>query len=156
MLPQLLLSYVTSERLGILEFKVPNLMAHTHIDTLTVPTFPSPGGLRKTTEHINFRDPLTDLVQPHHTTHSQGSLRKTPLSECFSDPVKLTINSTQHKQPLTMQQHLLPAPKTHIPHSATTKPKSALIPQSAKVTTTPLQQQGSRTYCFEESVSQLL
>ena len=59
--PQILLSYVTSEHLGILEFKVPNLAAHSHIDTLTVHTSPTRGGLRKTAKCITFYDALIKL-----------------------------------------------------------------------------------------------
>ena len=54
---QILFSYTTSERQGILEFKVPNLAAHSHIDTLTVPSSPTPGGWRKTAKCITFCDP---------------------------------------------------------------------------------------------------
>ena len=46
--PQILLSYATLERLGILEFKVPNLAAHSQVDYLNVPTSHAPGSLRKT------------------------------------------------------------------------------------------------------------
>ena len=68
--PLILLSYAASERLGILEFRVPSLVAHSYIDSLTVPTCPTPGSLRKTAKHITFWNPLFDLNQPHCTTHS--------------------------------------------------------------------------------------
>ena len=42
--PQILLSYVTLERLGILEFKVPNLAATSQIEDFSVPTSPTPSG----------------------------------------------------------------------------------------------------------------
>ena len=54
---QILLLYVTSEYLGILEFKVPNLAVQSHIDVISVPNFPNPGSLRKTGKHITFWDP---------------------------------------------------------------------------------------------------
>ena len=39
--PHILLTYATSERLGILEFKIPNLVAQPHIDTLvSLPSLP--------------------------------------------------------------------------------------------------------------------
>ena len=77
---QILHSYAVSERLGILEFKVPNLTTHSHIDNLTVPSLPTPGGLSKTTKCITFWDPLIDLNQPNCTTPFKDGLRKTTLS----------------------------------------------------------------------------
>ena len=95
--PQILLSYAMSERLGILEFKVPNLVAHSHIDTLTIPSFPTSGRLRKATKWVTFCDPLINLDQPDHINPYQGGLGKTTCKVTFSDLVKSTINSTQHK-----------------------------------------------------------
>ena len=83
--PQILLSYAASEGLGILEFKVPNLVAYSHIDALTIPTSPTSGGLRNTAKSITFHDPLMDLDQPCHTFPHSG-LRKTAKSVHFSDP----------------------------------------------------------------------
>ena len=51
--PHILLSYATSECLGILEFKVPNLVAQSHIDTITLPS--SPWGRLPNVSH--FRTP---------------------------------------------------------------------------------------------------
>ena len=62
--PQILLSYVTLERLGILDFKVPNLAATSHIDYLNVPSSPTSCSLRKTAKHVTFCDLLEDPVQP--------------------------------------------------------------------------------------------
>ena len=46
--------YTTLESSGILEFKVPNLAAQLQIDTLSVPSFPASGGLRKIAKHVTF------------------------------------------------------------------------------------------------------
>ena len=54
---QIMLSYATSERLGILEFKVPKLAAHSHTDTFSVPTSLTPGSLRKTAIHMTLWSP---------------------------------------------------------------------------------------------------
>ena len=59
--PKILLSFMISEWLGNLEFKVPNLVAQLHIDTLTVPTSPNSGSLRKTAQNVTFWDPLINL-----------------------------------------------------------------------------------------------
>ena len=104
---QILLSYATSERLGILEFKVPNLAAQSHIDTMTVTTSPTPGGLRKTAKCVSFKNPLIDLNQPHHATLTHSSLRKTThLKVSFSDPCKSTVNDIQCKRPQLMPYDL--------------------------------------------------
>ena len=105
--PQILLSYATSEELEILELKVPKLVTHLHIDALTIPISPSPGGSRKATKSITFCDPLIDLDQPHHTFPHSG-LRKTNKTVHFSDPVRSTINGTKGKHPSLSQQLPLP------------------------------------------------
>ena len=58
MSPQILLSYITLERLGIFAFKVPNLAATSQIDNLDVPTSPGPSGMRKTTKQLPSRTQL--------------------------------------------------------------------------------------------------
>ena len=70
--PQILLSYATLERLGILEFKVPNMVAksQSQMDNLGVPSSPALDGLRKTTKHVTFCDPLIDLDKLCNTPHT--------------------------------------------------------------------------------------
>ena len=98
---EILLSYTTSEGLEILEFRVPNLAAHSHMGTLTVSNSPFHGSLRKTAKHVTFCDSLIDLDQPHCTKPSQKSLRKTAsLKVSFSDLVKSLINGNQCKSTL--------------------------------------------------------
>ena len=55
--PQIPLSCATSEHLGILGFRAPNLAVQFHIDTFTTPNSPSPGGLWKTAKCVTFWDP---------------------------------------------------------------------------------------------------
>ena len=50
--PQILLSYATSERLGIITFQVPNLAATHALDQVAVQTHPS--SKRKTTKQVTF------------------------------------------------------------------------------------------------------
>ena len=45
--PHILLSYMNSERVGILELKVPNMVAISKIDDFTIPTSPTPSSMRK-------------------------------------------------------------------------------------------------------------
>ena len=68
-------------------------------DTLSVPTFPTLGGSRKTAECIILHNPPLDLDQPHSTSlpQGQGGLRKTALKVSFSNPVNTTI--MVHMQP---------------------------------------------------------
>ena len=124
----------------ILEFGVPNLVAHSHIDTLTVPTSLPEVGQGKTVKCVTFPDPLIDLDPPHSTNPSQGDLKKAvSLKVSFGHLAKSTINGTQCKNPPTIQLQPLPAHKTHASCSPTTKPKSALKVKSTKVTSLPPQ-----------------
>ena len=137
--PQILLSYATLERLGILEFKVPNLVAQSQIDTLSIPSSPAPGSLRKTTKHVTFCDPLIDLDQPCSTPHTQGlsGLRKTTsLKVSFQEPSS-TINGIKHKALPSLcpsPYHPIPALKQHILYNPNLKTKSALKVKLTKVT----------------------
>ena len=63
--PPCLLSYATSERLGIVQFQVPNLAATIPLDQVAVQT---PGGKRKTTKKVTFQDPICKIEGSH--THS--------------------------------------------------------------------------------------
>ena len=101
------------ERLGVLEFKVPNLVAHSSIDTLSVPTSPTPGGLRKTAKCITFCDPLINLDQPHNTPYTQGLIGLRKQSSCkvsFQDFAS-TIKGTKCKSPSSTTSQLHPALK---------------------------------------------
>ena len=100
---QILLSIATSERLGILEFKVFNLMAQSYskIDNLSVPSSAAPGSLRKTAKHVTFCDPLIDLDKPCSTPHTQGlsGLWKTAAHKVSFQGSSSAINGTKHKSP---------------------------------------------------------
>ena len=140
---QILLSYAMSECLGILEFKVPNLVTQLHIDALTVPTSPNLGGLRKTAKCITFWDHLIDLDEPHHTSPPCGrspiGLRKNVKMKIvqFKDPINSVINGTSCRGPsLSTTKLLIPALKACKPSLPTTKPNSALKPIKPKVTLT--------------------
>ena len=58
--PHILLSYFTSERLGIVSFQVPNLAATTKINHVALPP---PSSKRKTAEEVTFQDPVTETAE---------------------------------------------------------------------------------------------
>ena len=80
--PQILLSYATSESLGIFEFKVPNLASVSQIDDLSVPSSPTHSGKRKTAKCIIFSDPFVWLEQPHSAPLPQGLSGKRKTVSC--------------------------------------------------------------------------
>ena len=59
--PPNLLSYATSERLGIIQFQVPNLAATHPLDQVAVQT---PGSKRKTAKQVTFQDPICKMGDP--------------------------------------------------------------------------------------------
>ena len=73
MSPHILLSYGTSEQLGILQFSVPNLVAQAHIDAITLPT---PSGLRKT----DYEDENSQLQGPSNYYNPGATLQSLPVS----------------------------------------------------------------------------
>ena len=82
--PPCLLSYATSERLGIVQFQVPNLAATIPLDQVAVQT---PGGKRKTAKKVTFQDPICKIEGPTHAATPQMTAvaRRRPL---FSTRVK--------------------------------------------------------------------
>ena len=66
--PPCLLSYATSERLGIVQFQVPNLAATIPLDQVAVQT---PGSKRKTAQKVTFQDPICEIEGPTHTATPQ-------------------------------------------------------------------------------------
>ena len=86
--PQIPLSYATSERLGIVAFKVPNLAATSQVDNLNVSTSPSPSGMKKTAKTVTFWDPIVKDTPLHCSAPSPTSccsMRKT------ASPKQVTI-----------------------------------------------------------------
>ena len=69
--PPNLLSYATLERLGIVQFQVPNLAATHSLDQVAVQT---PGGKRKTTKQVTFQDPISEIEGSHTSSN--------PLDNC--------------------------------------------------------------------------
>ena len=63
--PPNLLSYATSEWLGIIQFQVPNLAATHPLDQVAVQ---KPGGKRKTTKQVTFQDPICEIEGSHTTS----------------------------------------------------------------------------------------
>ena len=76
--PHIILSYATSERLGMISFQVPNLAATTKIDHVALP---SPSSQRKTAKHVTFQDPIMETVGSNTSSNAPSShhgKRKTP------------------------------------------------------------------------------
>ena len=82
--PQNLLSYATSERLGIIQFQVPNLAATHSLDQVAVQT---PSGKRKTAKQVTFQDHISMTEGSHTSSNPQTTAvaRGRPL---FSTRVK--------------------------------------------------------------------
>ena len=139
--PQILFSYATSEHLEILEFKVPNLAAQSHIDAIAVPDSTNSGSLRETAKCITFWDPL--IILPLWTSPPCGNSlhsgsKKTVKTVQSRDPISKVISNTMPKRPsLSNTKQPLPALKTSKPCSPTTKPRSPLKPLKTKLTEAP-------------------
>ena len=130
--PQILLSYVTLERLGIIAFNVPNLTANSQVDNLHVPTSPDCSSTRKTTKKVTFHDPIVDTAPLHSSTPSQTShqgMRKTAsLKVSFSNISSINVAKCKSLPSTTTKSILRPT----IVHCLC--PKSALKAQSPQAT----------------------
>ena len=69
--PHILLSYATSERLGIISFQVPNLAATTKIDYVPLPP---PSSQRKTAKCVTFWDPIIETAGSKTSTNAPSQL----------------------------------------------------------------------------------
>ena len=121
MSPQILLSYVTLERLGIIVFKVPNLAATSQVDNLKVPTSPNPSGMRKTAKTVTFWDPLVEVAPSHSSVPSLTSchdMRKTTYTK-----VSISSSGTECNTPTKPIKSIL---VHHLPPKATVPTKSTL------------------------------
>ena len=145
--PHILLSYATSEWLGILQFNILNLVAQEHTDAITFPTI---SGLRKTVKSkmVTFNDPLTTKIpQPHWipsiSPPSSSSLRTTAKAVTFKDPVK-GCNPTYHSPSLSSNiwpKSVLKAPKPQVAEASSTPQLSSILnphkPNSVQQTISP-------------------
>ena len=98
--PQILLSYATSERLGIITFQVPNLAATHSLNQVAIHNPPS--GKRKTTKQVTFPGPYQhDRGVPHkqQSPNSHCGKRKTTVpnkgEEALTPSHCKTINTNQ-------------------------------------------------------------
>ena len=134
--PQIPLSYMTLERLGILQFKVPNLAATSQIDNLSVPSSPTLSGKRQTTKSITFSDALVCLDQPCSAPSPQGLISKrkiVSLQVTFGN--NTYIRGTECKSPSTTPTSLpQPALVHHCLPKAIMPIKLALKTQLPKAT----------------------
>ena len=99
---QILRSYVTLDKLGIVAFKVPKLAATSQVDNLSIPTSQTPSGLRKTTKTVTFLGPIVEDAPsqcntPSPTSHHGRWKTASPMASHNSSPT----TTTQCKPPAT-------------------------------------------------------
>ena len=134
--PHILLSYTTLERLGIIQFNVPNLAATTHINHVALPS--SPSGQRKTTTTVTFWDPIQETGEASTSSNvsdspsSHSGMRKT------SSHQKSKVGSSTTKTRGTVQNPSISQSQktTTTPPSKTTK--SILHPSPCTKVQSPL------------------
>ena len=126
--PQVLLSYVTSERLGIVAFKVSNLAATSQVDNLNVPTSPRPSSSRKTTKTVTFWDPVVEATVLHCSTPATAAWGR-PLPQRWV--IVLCIPQAHSAYPAT---HIKSALVHHLCPKTTGPMKSAFKAQSPPAT----------------------
>ena len=101
------------------DLKVPNLVAQSQINTLSVLSSPAPSSLRKTAKCITFCDPLIDLYQPCSIPlKGLSGLRKTASLKVSFKESASTINGTQGKSPSSTASQPIPALKQHVPYTS--------------------------------------
>ena len=111
----ILLSYTRLEHLGILELKVPNLAAKSHIDTITSPN-PYPSWLEKDCKTHHLPGSLSHPAK----LHMPSPWQSTPSS------MKKTTKTVWFRNPISDSMPQRPSP------SVCKQPKSALKPTKAK------------------------
>ena len=111
MSPHILLSYATSEWLGILLFNVPNLVAQVHIDAISLPTSSS---FRKTNK--DHKD--GQLQGPPNYPNPTVTLQSLPLPV----PVARERLWKQKQSPSGIQSKTIPLSPTHLPSTPTPSP----------------------------------
>ena len=107
--PPNLLSYATSERLGIVQFQVPNLAATHHLDQVAVQT---PGGKRKTAKQVTFQDPICKIEGSHTSSNPPDDChgkRKTTVLNKVEEALVSSLSrtpSTENAQKInSLQDH---------------------------------------------------
>ena len=144
-IPPNLLSYATLERLGIVQFQVPNLAATHSLDQLAVQT---PGGKRKTTKQVTFQDPISKIEGSHTSSNPQDSChgkRKTTVlskgEEALTSSHSKTTSATEEvKVGSSIHSKTIPSPQ--VPNSPASKtirhPTPAILPHQHYQVHSPL------------------
>ena len=122
--PHILLSYATSERLGIVSFQVPNSAATHSLDQVAIHKTPS--GKRKTSKKVTFQDPISETVGSHTCSNlpdSPHGKRKTTFLKgeeaLTSSHCKTTSNNQEVKVGNSILSKTLPSPQ--VPNSPASK-----------------------------------
>ena len=136
--PHILLSYATSERLGIVSFQIPNLAATHKIDQVAIQN-PS-SSRRKTIKKVTFQDPISMTAGSHtcsNTPASCHSKRKTASlkgEDALTSSHSKTINNNQEvRVGSSIHSKTLPSPKVpNFPASKTIRhPLWQMLPSPA-------------------------
>ena len=122
--PQILLSYTTLERLGIVSFQVPNLAATHSLNQVVLHNTPS--GKRKTAKQVTFQDPISKTEGSHTCSNppdSHHGKRKTmfPKGEeaLTSSHCKTNSSNQEVKVGNSILSKTLPSPQ--VPNSPASK-----------------------------------
>ena len=148
--PPNLLSYATLERLGIVQFQVPNLAATHSLDQVAVQI---PGSKRKTTKQVTFQDPVSEIEGSHTSSYPSddhhgkrkttvlckgeealtSSHSKTSSAEdaVKSNHFKTTSTTKEVKVGSSLHSRTIPPPKVpNSPASETIRHSTPAIPPS--------------------------
>ena len=116
-IPQILLSYATLERLGIISFQVPNLVGTHALDHVAVQTPPS--SKRKTIEQVTFQDPISKTTGSHTSSNppnshcGKGKITVPKGEEALTPSLCKTINTNQEvKVGSSVLSKTLPSPNS--------------------------------------------
>ena len=122
--PPNLISYATSERLGIVQFQVPNLAATLSLDQVAAQT---PGSKRKMTKQVTFQDSISEIEGSHTSSNPPDNYcgkRKTTVltkgEEALTSSHSKTTSATKEvKVGSSIYPRTIPPPK--VPNSLASK-----------------------------------
>ena len=96
--PPNLLSYATSERLGIVQFQVPNFAATHPLDQVAVQ---NPSSKRKTAKQVTFQDPICKIEGSHTSNYppdDHHGKRKTTVLKKGEEALNSSLSKTPNAE----------------------------------------------------------
>ena len=100
-----LLSYATSERLGIVQFQVPNLVATHPLDQIAVQT---PSSKRKTAKQVTFQEPICEIEGSHTSSNPPDDCcgkRKTTVLNKVEEALVSSLSRTSSTEKTEKSTH---------------------------------------------------